>query len=190
MIHKKLSTLPGTIVKDDIYLVKKPTGVEVSAVTNNVVSPESIPLKKLSTIEGPVSLYHGEVGNFVITNYGTFPSYVIESTDGTIVNNGSSFTFVCSDTAKSSAKITVSGRELTIAINAVKPKAPTIQSPTENSTPSVVGLVLTSDPFSLNYAGGSDTHLSTDWEISTDPNFTTIVSSSYNDTVNKTTYTP
>jgi len=37
--------------------------------------------------------------------------------------------------------------------------------------------------------GGVDTHLHSDWEVATDIGFTSIVESSYNDTVNKTSYT-
>ena len=189
-INKTLFLLPEKLEPDNIYLVKKETGVELSVTDKNIVSPTAIPMKRILTIQGPKSLFYGEVGTFKITNYGTLPAYTVQSLDGTIVNNGETFTFVCSDTNKAIAYINVSGRVFAITMKVVKPKPPVIQSPTENSTPLVSGLTLSSGPFSLNYSGASDTHLSTDWEISTDPNFTTIVKSSYNDTVNKITYTP
>ena len=189
-INKVLFTLPDVLEPDNIYLVKKETGIEFSVSDKNIVSPAAIPMKRILTIQGQKSLFYEEVGTFKITNYGTLPSYTVQSSDGTVVNNGETFTFVCSDTGKATASINVSGRIFTITMKAIKPKPPVIQSPTESSTPVVTGLVMTSDAFGLNYTGVSDTHLSTDWEISTDPNFTTIVKSSYNDTVNKTSYTP
>lgn len=38
--------------------------------------------------------------------------------------------------------------------------------------------------------GGTTTHASSDWELSLNPEFTMIVASSYNDTENKTSWSP
>jgi hypothetical protein len=61
--------------------------------------------------------------------------------------------------------------------------APTITAPTEGATvgknPTITGSAFDTTPT------GQDTHLHSDWEIATDAGFTTVVASSYDDTVNK-----
>lgn len=66
------------------------------------------------------------------------------------------------------------------------PNAPSISSPTANATNQGPVIDFTSSAFGMN--GGSATHASSDWQIATDAGFTTIVSSTTADAVNKTTW--
>ena len=68
------------------------------------------------------------------------------------------------------------------------PNTPSITTPTNNATNIGAQLAFASSAFGV--ASGVDTHQNTDWEVATDAGFTSIVKSSYNDTVNKTTWTP
>lgn len=82
-------------------------------------------------------------------------------------------------------------RTLIVAgIGAVKIKVikPSITYPTEGDQSVSVGVTLQSSAFATE--GGTDTHISSDWEIATDPNFENIVASSYNDTTNLTSWKP
>ena len=189
-INRVLYDYPEVVLPDEIYLVKKETGIELGVSTNNPVTPVVIELKKPMTVQGPTSLFYGEVGTFTITNYGTHDNYAVSSLDGTISRTNATVTFSCSDTGKSSASFKIGYRTITIAMKAILPVEAAIESPVSGSVVNVSGLQLVTAPFQMNYAGATDTHESTDWEIATDPDFTNIVASSYNDTVNKTTFTP
>lgn len=73
----------------------------------------------------------------------------------------------------------------TIVSNTVS--TPVISSPVRNSTGNALELTVKSSAF--NISDGYDTHLNTDWQLAIDPNFTTVVQQSLNDTVNKITWT-
>lgn len=65
---------------------------------------------------------------------------------------------------------------------------PSITAPTNGETDVDPDTTIYSSPFAVT--GGTTTHQSSDWELATDPNFTNIVASSYNDTTNKTSWKP
>ncbi len=65
---------------------------------------------------------------------------------------------------------------------------PTISSPTNNAIDQVGNPSIVSSAFATTPAG-QDTHVSSDWQVATDSNFTTIVDSSTADTTNLTSYT-
>ena len=63
---------------------------------------------------------------------------------------------------------------------------PIITSPTEGETITGNSTTIVGSPYQT--FSNSEAHLSTDWEVSTDIDFTNIVKSSYNNTVNKTSW--
>ena len=65
---------------------------------------------------------------------------------------------------------------------------PTITAPIAEATDVLVTPTITTSGY--NFVGGSETNISTDWEIATDSGFTNIVKSSLADTVNLTSWTP
>ena len=65
---------------------------------------------------------------------------------------------------------------------------PTITAPIAEATDVLVTPTITTSNYS--FVGGSETHISTDWEIATDSGFTNVVKSSLADTVNLTSWTP
>lgn len=202
-INRVLYNYPEPSVPDDIYLVKRETGVELGMATKNLLTPTIVELKKPMTLNGPTSLYYGELGTYQITNYGTQQNYVVASTDGTVTPVNDTITFICNDTNKTTASFSITEsfespfgpverlvRVITIEMKVIAPSPPEIVSPVNGSTVDSSGLTLTTSDFDINYQAVEDVHLSTDWEIATDPDFTNIVASSYNDTVNLTTFTP
>ena len=64
---------------------------------------------------------------------------------------------------------------------------PSITSPTEGATDVSAGLTVTASVFTVTN-GGSDTHASSDWQISDDSGFSNIVEESLADATNKTSY--
>lgn len=65
--------------------------------------------------------------------------------------------------------------------------APTVTAPTDLATDIGETPTITSSAFAVT--GGSDTHLHSDWEVASDSGFVTVVASSYDDTVNKESWT-
>ena len=63
---------------------------------------------------------------------------------------------------------------------------PSITSPSNNAVNIAITFNAIGSAFAIN---GTDTHEATDWELATDSAFTNVFKSSYNDNVNKTSYT-
>lgn len=185
-IHRVL-TVPATPVPDDIYLQKSAAGVNLALASKDTV-PSVATMKRGVSLQGPTSLYHGQTGTFTIVGYSDQETYQLSSTDGTVSRTGSAISFTVTNTGLSTGSFKLNGRTISVSLNAVKPNTPSITSPVSGSTGVDVQPTVTSSAFSMNWAGSTETHLSTDWEVSTDPNFTTIVASSYNDTVNLTSW--
>ena len=187
-IHK-VNSLPGTLIPNDIYLEKTTSGVKLK-VANVAGSAVVSPILKVK-LEGPTTLYHGQVGVYVINDYTPETTYTISSAQGTISRSGNQISFSVTNTGLTQATFIVNGRTFTVALTAVKPNTPKISSPVNNATNvALAGLTITSNAFSMNWAGSTDTHLSSDWEISTNASFTALVHSSYNNTTSKTSYVP
>lgn len=186
-IHR-VNQIPATVRPDDIFLEKKSTGVAL-AVASKDVAPSFVSLKRNFSLQGPTSLYYGETGTYTIVGYSNVDSYTLASSDGTAVRTTNTFTFVVTNTGLSNGVFTINERTVTVPLKVVKPATPTITSPINGATNTTLTPTVTGSAFLMNWVGSADTHLSSDWEVSTDPNFTTIVASSYNDTVNKTSWT-
>lgn len=186
-IHK-VREKPTNPITDDVYLVKKTQSASLSV--SNYAGTDVLELGRNVTLEGPTSLFHTEVGTYKIKGYSDRKSYSVSSGDGTVTRTGDTITFVVTNTALNAASFTVNGRVFTVQIKAIAVVAPTIVVPVDGSSGlPTTNVVVQATPFAINYAGVTDTHLSADWEVATDPNFTNIVASSYNDTVNLTSFT-
>ena len=183
----KVTSLPTTLAANDLIAVKDDSGARLYSVTKE--GDKALRVVSIPHVTGPVSLYHGEKGTYTILNYTDREVYEIASADGVISRNGETLSFVVSDTSKLSASFTVGGVVFTVAMNAQAVNKPTIISPTANATnvPLVTALAAAT-PFGVNFSGSTDVHVASDWEVSTDPNFTTLVASSYNDKTSLTSW--
>lgn len=186
-IHRLLGT-PSTPVADDIYLTKTIAGVELQVASQDA-SPVLVKMKRGIYLTGPTSLYYGETGSYTIVNYSSTESYALSSSDGTTGRSTNTVTFMVSNTGLSVGSFTLNDRVISVPLKVVNPVTPSITSPTNNATGVSLTPTLTASAFAMNWAGSPETHQSSDWEVSTDPNFTTLVASSYNDTTNKTSWT-
>lgn len=185
-IHK-VDSLPVIPEAGHVYLEKKESGVALHVTPTEGGTPALV--KRKVHLLGPTSLFHSEVGVYTIQDYTDKDTYDISSTDGTVSRSGNQISFMVSNQVLTSGTFTVNGRIFTVALKIVAVEAPTILAPTDGSTGvPLIGTVVYASPFALNYAGATDTLVSADWELATDPEFTTIVASSYGDTVNTTSW--
>ena len=147
----------------------------------------------LPALSGPLTIASRSSADYTITNFDSSTSYVVNANKGTIVINGGIVTYTApTDTDQSiadTAIIYVNGRELNInIIPLTMPITPSITMPILNS-PSVDyrSMVLVSGPFAMSV--GNATHITSDWQVATDPAFTNKILDIINSTVNLTTAT-
>jgi hypothetical protein len=137
------------------------------------------------TLEGPTEIFQGQTVTYTITNYDAMATYAISATGGRISRSGAVVTYIA-PAGVQSATLTINGRALNLTVRATAPLTPSITSPVLNSSNVSSSATVTSSVFALSTGVG--THLSSDWQLSTDESFTTIVAASYNDTVNRTSW--
>lgn len=187
-IHK-VSSLPSSYGGDDLVFVSGTGGVDFM-----VPSKEANKLHGVVppiTLNGPTVIHTDSVYSYQLTAPTDESPYILSSADGTLVYNAEnySFTFQVTDPLLTSATIDINTQKFVLTVLTAYTAAPVVEYPanlSENVDPA--GLVLVSSAFALTNPAATDTHLSSDWEISTDPDFVNIVASSYNDQVNLTTF--
>jgi len=185
-IHK-VQRLPDVLVGNDIYLEKNGEGAVLHIA--NLSGTAALTIKDPIRLNGPTELFHGEVGEYTIQSYSDKNDYVFSSLHGEISRIDDKIFFISTNPLYSTASFTVNGRSFTITMKPILVNTPSVQSPTQNATNvGVTGTIAYASAFGLNFNGATDNHISSDWELSTDPNFTTIVASSYNDTTNLTSW--
>ena len=133
---------------------------------------------------GPSNIAYGGANNtFIITNYDSFSSYEVSTTNGTV--SISEDTIVYTPVNENGVGgFTVNGELFSIQVLEKRPVTPTITSPVDGSTNIKNTVVITANDFAMS--SGSDTHVASDWQISTTPTFTSVLYESINDTTNKT----
>ena len=136
---------------------------------------------------GPNTTAYGGVANvFTITNYDSFTSYVVSTTNGTVSVSGDKITYTPVN-ASGAGGFTVNGEMFNVTVIGQMPGTPSITSPVNGATNIGSKVVVSTGSFSM--VSGSDTHAASDWQVSTSPTFATILYESINDTVNKTSWT-
>ena len=142
-------------------------------------------VEQIPNVKGPGLIYIGDNGSYLITNYDSFTVYTITTTNGTI--NRTDDTFIYTPDSAGAGGFTINGKDFTITILNKVVNTPTITSPANNATEISVNTVFTSDVFTTSPAA-QDTHVDSDWELASDAIFSSIIQSSYNDAVNKTSW--
>lgn len=138
------------------------------------------------TLKGPKEVFAEQTVEYLITNFDSLQTYNISVSVGTIVRTGAVLSYTAPVTP-GSMTLTLNGRSLVIPIKAVTPIKPEILAPVNGALNQSFNLTFAIGALVLPV--GTANHESTDWQISTDAAFTTLVASSNNDTVNKTTWT-
>jgi hypothetical protein len=141
---------------------------------------------------GPSTIQRGETVEYKIMNYDAFSSYTVSVDTGTVTLNEDTITINAPSTG-TELKLTVTRngelRETTIPLveSTGKVLTPHILYPSNGQTDVEIKPILTSSPFS--YTGPSQSHIASQWQVSTDPGFTNIIEDTGQDTVNLTQFT-
>ena len=143
------------------------------------------------SMAGLSSVYVSSVNDYTITDYDSFATYSVVVDSGSVSRVDEVITVTAPATA-GTVVLTISkdGTDTVnnITILAEGVETPTNVSPPDGSTDRGESEELTGSAFT--WAGLSDTHASSDWQIATDVGFTNIIDSSTADAVNLTTWTP
>ena len=137
------------------------------------------------TIEGPSAVYAHFANRFPITNYDAFTPYTLSASNGTVSIVNGEVIYIPAGTG--AGGFTLNNNIISCTVVGYSLTPPSIISPANGLA--TVGKYVTfiSSAFAVE-PSIADTHLSSDWEIASDANFTSIVFSSYNDTNNKTAW--
>ena len=164
-------------------LIDKAGGV-LSLDSDKKLKPEVIAGLSVTgiSIDGPTSMTINQVQNFTITDYDSFLSYSISAIGGSVSRSGDTITYRAPATAGASGFI-INGKTITVAVGANIVMAPSITNIINGATNIDSTISLTGSAFTVS--SGSDTHQFTDWQIATDNAFTSIISQSISNTVNK-----
>ena len=143
------------------------------------------------TVSGTLTIYVTQQTTLTITNYDSATNYSVSAVSGTASITGDTITYTAGNTAGTDTLTITAGassRDISITVNAAGVATPTNSSPANGATdqdgPS---LTLTASAFA--WVGLSDTHASSDWQLSTVSDFSTTVTHSDADTTNKTSWT-
>ena len=121
---------------------------------------------------------------YKISNYDAFTTYTIVPVSGSVTLIKDTIYYTAPASTGTSG-FSINGRNITINVQAAVPLTPVLAGSTSGAG-SIVSATLTTSAYGVT--SGSATHVSSDWQIATDPVFANIVASSMADTVNKTSW--
>lgn len=130
-----------------------------------------------------------EVGQTLIlkvTNYDSFTIYSVFATNGVAFQRGEEIHYTAG-AVSGLGSITINGRTFSVTIKSPRPLTPSVVVPSEDSQ--LTNTTATFEATAFNITGNYDTHASTDWEVSTDPQFNTLIAAIYETPVHKFTWT-
>lgn len=185
---KRVTVIPGTLAANDILILKESETSSLLVVDKTAT--KAFRLGERVCLNGPSEIFHKQEGLWLIQSYSDRETYTCTSSDGLVWQDGEYVHFVVSNAALSTASFSVNERVFTIALMPVIVYPPEISAPTFNAVNvPVSGARVIASGFLLNDSLSLDDHASTDWEVSTDINFGSIVASSYTDKVNLIAWT-
>ena len=161
-------------------------GVALST-TETRVRPYNVDPSSLSSMPNLVGPLNGVVqvaSLFQITNFNFTRNYAPSSDNGTITITGDTVSFTPS--IAGNTKFRLGGRTFTFPVTGVYVEQPVMVLPPDNTNigPSIS---FKTSPFLVR--GAVDTHAASDWQLSMDPDFTSILQSSLGSVVDKLTWT-
>ena len=136
-------------------------------------------------VNGPLTAESGVPTQYQITNYHATTSYIISTDNGTVTRNQDIITYTPGNFTGESG-FTVNGKRYNIIVSGRSVVRPSVQVPSNNATNVATTVAISSNAFSVT--SGTDTHLSTTWQLATDGAFTTIALQSPDDTTNKVSW--
>ena len=173
--------------------VKFVAGNNVTLTVLNDGGNEQLEIKSTGggvALSGDIDVYVTQVKTYTISDYNAFSVYGVSVTAGTASIAEDEITFNAPSSAQSiTLTVTKDGTDFDFSINVLPSgvQTPTNVLPSNGATGQIGSVTLTASAFS--WLGVADTHASSDWQVSTDSGFTSLVANVVGDTVNKTSYT-
>jgi hypothetical protein len=133
-------------------------------------------------------VYIGQTKTFVITNFSAFKNYNLSAISGSVQLDWNEINYTAPNTPQETGFI-INGKTIPITVLPLTLKAPTIAEPLNEATNVYLPVIVYSNGLEVNGPGGSTdtlTHVSSDWQLATDINFTNIVEQSLNDIISIT----
>jgi hypothetical protein len=169
-LHRSVINQPGGVAGLDI----------LGTLPLDLIDADSI------SIQGPILLNANQTATYIITNYDTFTNYNISVVYGNVsrIDNVISYT---APAVNGIAGFKINDRMFDIAIGQRFINKPIIQSPVNLSVNLGSAVTFTASPFDV--VGGSDTHASSTWQISTDNSFSNLIGGVVNSLADKVNWT-
>lgn len=175
----------GMVTNNSINAANQPVALDANAQIAVATLPAG-PAANGVNVDSAFSVVVNQPLTLTISDYDSFKTYTVGVSAGSYTISGAVITYTAPATVQT-ATVTINGRAFTVAVTPVKPKTPTITSPTSGATGQAATVSVTSDAFVP--IGDASTHTSSDWQLSTSATFASIFAQSINDTVNKTSWT-
>ena len=139
------------------------------------------------SINGPTSIIVNSNNIYTIGRYGSFNEYNVSVSAGSVNRINDTIAFIAPSSPQT-VIMALNGKSFNIDVVPVTAyiTTPSITSPSTGSINLGPDVTFTSSSFGVS--GGSDAHEGSDWQIATDSNFTSILSSITNNSTNKTSW--
>lgn len=144
-----------------------------------------------SGIDGPSSISQNATEEYFITTYDSYQTYEVVGIQGTAVRDRNVIRYTAGGTPGQGG-FTINGRKIVVEITDTAPVVtvvpPTLTAPSAGTQGvNTDAATVTASAFVI--LNGTETHVSSDWELATSSSFASLVSSSYSDAVNLTSWT-
>lgn len=136
-----------------------------------------------AAVDGDNSILIGETKEFFLTTYDAYQSYDVVALSGSVVRDRNVIRYTAGQTPGMGG-FSVNGRAITVIVMGLTVSKPSILVPSNGAKNRPLSSNYISSTFSA--VGGTDTHASSDWEVSEDVTFSEVLSRSYDDPVNLT----
>lgn len=156
----------------------------IASLDSNVkILPEQLPYvpgNEMPSLFGPASVYTHSVTSYEITNFDSQVSYLIEANHGMInyAPGNSSFQYEAPATPGTDV-ISINGRQYPLQVLLSYIEKPTFTWPANNAVISILHPVLEASLFAC--VGYQDDQASSTFEVASDPNFTNVLYTIFND---------
>lgn len=158
--------------------------LDANGKVKHAILPDSI-ISEVVNVSGPFSLKISQTGIYTITDFDSNTVYDVAAMAGIVSRIGDTITYTA-DAIPGNGGFTLNGKSYIIPVTYYSVVTPNVISPTNNQTGLSGTVEFTSNSFAME--GGTDTHVSSDWQLSTVNDFSSLVNSIADSSGNKTTW--
>lgn len=136
-------------------------------------------------IDGDSTIQLRETKEYFLTTYDSYQTYEVEGVLGTARIERNVIYYTAGEMPGIGGFI-INGRRINVLVQGIAMLKPSITVPINNAVDRPLFMTFIGSSFQT--LGGSDTHVSSDWELATDINFVDVVQRSQDDSVNLTSW--